>query len=98
MPLPHLAAARRRLVRRLEQLGAVSPETASPLPALGGLERGRLRRLIELGAIHEASPERYWLDENRYEQYANHHRRITILVVIAVFVTLFFVVELAGSP
>jgi len=98
MPLPHLAAARRRLIRRLEQQGAVSPETAAPLPGLHGLERGRLRRLLALGAIHEARPDHYWLDEDRYEAYANHHRRITILVVIAVFVALFFVVELAGRP
>ena len=98
MPLPHLAAARRRVVRRLEQLGAVSPETATPLPGLHGLERGRLRRLVELGVIHEPAPEHYWLDEVRYQTYANHHRRITILVVIAVFVALFFVVELAGRP
>lgn len=98
MPLPHLATARRRLIRRLEQAGAISPETACALPELRGLERGRLRRLVELGSIHEAGPERYWLDEERYADYVNHHRRIAILVVIAVFIALFFVVELSGRP
>ncbi|HZN53867.1 MAG TPA: hypothetical protein VFB67_00970 [Candidatus Polarisedimenticolaceae bacterium] len=98
MPFPHLAAARRRVVRRLEQAGAVSPETAMPLAGLRGLERGRLRHLVTMGVIHEAAPERYWLDEIRYAEYANHLRRMAILAVIAVFVALFFVVELAGRP
>lgn len=96
MPLVVLAAARRRVVRRLEAEGAVSSETARPLPALSRVERGRLARLIELGAVHEAAPERYWLDRDRYAVYADHQRRIAILAVLAVIVALFFVVELAG--
>ena len=96
MPYPVVAAARRRVVRRLEAEGAVSTETARPLPGLSRIERGRLARLIELGAIHEAAPGNYWLDVARYAVHADRHRRIAILVVIAVIVALFFVVELAG--
>ena len=62
------------------------------------IERGRLTRLVELGAIHEAGAKGYWLDRERYAVYADHQRRIAILVVIAVLVALFFVVELAGRP
>jgi len=98
MPYPVLAGARRRVVRRLEREGAVSPETARPLSDLTRIERGRLARLLELGAIQEAGAKGYWLDRERYAVYADHKRRITILAVIAILVALFFVVELAGRP
>ena len=98
MPYPVLTGARRRVVRRLEREGAVSPETARPLADLSRIERGRVTRLIELGAIHETSPGIYWLDRERYAVYADHQRRIAILVVIAVLLALFFVVELSGRP
>jgi len=98
MPYPVLTGARRRVVRRLEREGAVSPETAGPLADLSRIERGRVARLIEVGAIHEAAPGSYWLDRERYATYADHHRRIAILIVIAVLVALFFVVELSGQP
>jgi hypothetical protein len=98
MPYPVVAAARKRVVRRLEAEGAVSAETARPLPDLSRIERGRLSRLLELGAIHEAGPGSYWLDVARYADYADRHRRIAILAVIAAIVALFFVVELAGRP
>ena len=98
MPYPVLTGARRRVVRRLESEGAVSPETGRPLADLSRIERGRVARLIELGAIHEADPGRYWLDRERYAVYADHQRRIAILVVIGLLVALFFAVELAGRP
>ena len=85
-------------MRRLEREGAVSPVTARPLADLSRIERGRVSRLIELGAIHETSPGIYWLDRERYAVYADHQRRIAILVVIAVIIALFFVVELSGRP
>jgi len=85
-------------VRRLEAENAVSPETARPLPDLSRLERGRLARLLDLGAIREAAPGSYWLDAAEYSAYASRHRRITILIVLAILVALFFVVELSGRP
>jgi len=91
-----LAGARRRVIRRLEREGADSPETARPLSALSRIERGRLARLIDLGAVREAAPGSYWLDRGRYAVYADHQRRIAILILLAVLVALFFVVELAG--
>jgi len=96
VPIVVLSGARRRVVARLEREGAVSSETARPLAGLSRIERGRLRRLLELGAIHEAAPGSYWLDRERYAAYAAHKRRIAILVLLAVLVALFFVVELAG--
>ena len=98
MPYPVLTGARRRVVRRLEREGAHTPETARPLADLSRIERGRVSRLIELGAIHEIAPSRFWLDRERYAVYADHQRRIAILIVIAVLVALFFVVELSGRP
>ncbi len=98
MPAPVLTGARRRVVRRLEREGAVSPDTAGPLADLSRIERGRLARLIELGAVHELASGRYWLDREKYALYADHQRRIGILIVLAVLVALFFVVELAGRP
>ena len=98
MPYPVFTRARRRVVRRLEREGAVSAETARPLADLSRIERGRVARLIALGAIHEEAEGRYWLDRARYAVYADHQRRIGILVVLAILVALFFVVELAGRP
>jgi hypothetical protein len=98
MPFPVLTGARRRVVRRLEREGAVSPETAGSLADLSRIERGRLARLLELGAIHQTAPGSYWLDRERYAVYADRKRRIAILVVIAILVALFFVVELSGRP
>jgi len=98
MPYPVLTGARRRVVRRLEREGAVSPETARPLNDLSRIERGRVARLLEVGAMHEAGPGTYWLDVERYAVYADRHRRIAILVVLAILVALFFVVELSGRP
>jgi hypothetical protein len=98
MPYPVASGARRRVVRRLESQGAFSRETARPLADLSRIERGRLARLLELDAIQEAGPGTYWLDRERYAEYAVHKRRIAILTVIAILVALFFVVELAGRP
>ena len=98
MPYPIFTAARRRVVRRLEREGAVSAETARPLADLSRAERGRVARLIALGAVHETGQGSYWLDRERYAEYAGHKRRIAILAVIAILVALFFVVELAGRP
>jgi len=96
MPHPALAMARRRVVRRLEAAGAVSRETARPLADLSRIERGRLVRLLDAEAIREAAPGTYWLDRERYAEYVTRHRRIAILVVIAILIALFFVVELSG--
>jgi hypothetical protein len=90
--------ARRRVVRRLEQAGAVSLEAAGPLDDLNRIESGRLARLLEEGAVHETQPGRYWLDRERYADYVRHRRRLAILALLAVLVALFFVVELAGRP
>jgi len=98
MPYPVLTGARRRVVRRLEREGALSPETARPLTDLSRIERGRVARLIELGAVHETASSRFWLDRERYALYADHQRRIAILVLLAVLVVLFLAVRLSGRP
>jgi hypothetical protein len=98
MPYPVRTVARHRIVRRLIDLGAISPEGARPLPDLSHVERRGLARLRELGAVHEAAPGTYWLDHERFAEYTRHRRRILILAVIAVLIALFFVVELSGRP
>jgi hypothetical protein len=98
MPYPVLAAARKRVVRRLESGDAFSPESALELEGLSRVEHGRLARLLAYGAIRETEPGRYWLDVPRYANYLGHVRRIVILTLIAVLIALFFVVELSGRP
>jgi hypothetical protein len=86
-----VAAAERRLVRRLHELGATSADRAQPLPDLSGLEKRRLGRLVRAGAVREPEAGKYYMDAAGLEAYANA-RRIRGAVFIAVAVVVLAVI------
>ena len=71
-------AAERRIVRRLREEGAVSPGAAEPLDELRGLQRRRLPRMIARGIVREASPGRYYLDEDAWDSYRSQQLRLAL--------------------
>ena len=73
-------AAERRIVRRLRAEGAVSPGAAEPLEGLWGLQRRRLPRMIARGIVREASPGRYYLDEDAWDAYRSQQVRIALVL------------------
>lgn len=98
MPLLGVGRARRQLARRFHEVGAYSPERATPLGDLSRLERGRLHRFLDNLVVQEGAPGTFWLDRERYAHYLAHQRRLAILGLIVVLIVLFFVVEIAGRP
>jgi hypothetical protein len=96
MPVPPVSRARRQLVRRFQEAGAISADRALRLPDLSRLERGRLRRFLENNVVRETAPQTYWLDRERYAIYLAHQRRLALLGLIVALIVLFFVVEIAG--
>jgi hypothetical protein len=83
-----VAAAERRLVRRLHELGATSPDRAQPLANLSGLERRRLGRLVRGGAVREPEPGKYFMDAAGLEAYRNARRIRSALFLAALVVVL----------
>jgi len=77
-------AAERRIVRHLREQGAVSPGAAEPLDDLRRLERRRLPRLVARGVVLEASPGRYYLDEDAWGAY----RRGRLLLALGLMAAL----------
>ena len=73
----------KRIIRRLEDAGAWSTETARTLPELGCRNNWLLRRLVVRGAIREVGDGRFHLDRAGLLRY---RRRLTVLRVIALVV------------
>src|SRR5207253_3218925 len=70
--LPTLLAAvivgtDRRIVRRLRELNALSPEEATALPTWRLLSRWRARRLMGRGALVPVPPDRVYLNEEAWK-------------------------------
>ena len=78
-----IGAAERRLVRRLHDGGARTPETAQPLPALRHLQARRLDHLKDVGAIVEAAPGRFYVDDEAYAAYRGDRRAVALGIALA---------------
>src|SRR5207247_1957264 len=88
--LPTLLAAvivgtDRRIVRRLRELNALSPEEATALPTWRLLSRWRARRLMGRGALVPVPPDRVYLNEEAWRAYRMSRRR-RILIVLAILI------------
>jgi hypothetical protein len=85
-----MLAAERRLIRRLRQVAAISPDTATPLSPKSPIARLRLTRLRHAGAVIEAGSERYYLDAVGFTNYRRSRRR-RALTAIGIVITLFLI-------
>jgi hypothetical protein len=86
-----VAAAERRLVRRLHERGAPSADRAQPLANLSGLEKRRLSGLVRAGAVRESEPGKYFMNAAGLEAY-RHARRIRSAVFLAALVVVLAVI------
>ncbi len=83
-----VAAAERRLLRRLHEVGATSAARAHSLERLSGLEKRRLGRLVRAGAVREPEPGKYFVDAAGLESYVNARRIRAALAIAAIVVVL----------
>jgi len=83
-------AAEHRVIERLHELGATSPEKAQMLSGLSSLESRGLARLLRRGVIGEVTPGRYHVDPEALSRYEATGRPLRIigftLLVIALIV------------
>lgn len=87
-------SGRRRLVRRLKSLGAVSPATACALPGLSARDRRSLSRLQRIGAAREREPGVFHLDEMAWWRHRLHVRRLVVIVVSSALACATFIASL----
>jgi hypothetical protein len=80
-----VAAAERRILRRLHELGATSEARAQALADLSRLEKRRLGQLVRAGAVREPEPGKYFVDAAGLEAFTNA-RRIRTAMLLAVIV------------
>jgi len=71
----------RRLVGRMREGGATSPERAVDLGDLNPLKEWRLRRLTNEGAVFATGDGRHFLDEAGYAGYRRRRRRRALTVL-----------------
>jgi hypothetical protein len=85
----------RRLLGRLREGGATSPERAIDLGALNPLGDWRLRRLVSEGAFHPSGNGRYFLDEAGYAAYRSRRRRraLVVLAILLLAILAFYLIQ-----
>lgn len=77
---------RRRLIRRLRQLGAVTLDSARPLDGLSAGERRALARLRRIGIAREREPGSFHLDETAWWRHRLRIRK-TVLILMSAALT-----------
>jgi hypothetical protein len=95
MPLVHVMAAERRVVKRLKSAGATNPNTAVPLGDLRRMEGKRLRHLMNHDIVHKIEPDRYYLNASAWEDHVSRQRRIGLALIFVLLVVM--VLALAAS-
>jgi hypothetical protein len=92
--VPAGVIAERRVIDRLMQANAVSPEYAASLDGLRRLQARRLARLIEEGVVREPQPGRYYLEIPALAGHLNARRQrvkvALLLLMTAMAVLLYF--------
>lgn len=80
-------AANHRLIRRLREAGAISPDTAAELAPRSSVEKRRLKDLERRGVIRPAGADRFYLDEAELAEWrADRQRRVWLGLLIAMVV------------
>ena len=78
----------RKVVRRFNEAGAVSPATAKTLDDLQPGHRLAVHRLRNRAVIREAQPDCFYLDQEVWEAVSRTRRRVS-LAVLALIILLF---------
>lgn len=86
----------RRMVRRLRDAGALSPERAVPVASGNALRRWRLARLVGGGALRREAGDCYYVDEEGWRAY-RRRRRVRVAVVLLVLVPLTLLIARLAS-
>jgi hypothetical protein len=81
-------AAERRVVERLRQLGATSPDSAQQLPGLSPIESRRLARLVRLGVAGEISPGMYYLNVEAMREREAARQPVRVFLLGLLFIAL----------
>src|SRR5215210_498099 len=82
----------RALIRRFQELNAVSPDSSVSLDVLDVRRSGIFRRLVRRGVIG-TNGDRYYLDTERYQQWRAARRRrafVAFAVIAAAFMVAWF--------
>ena len=82
MPTAHVFTAERRVVKRLQKAGALSPRTACALPDLRPMQRARLRHLLSHDIVREAGANTYYLNLAAWEDHRSRQRRLGLFFAI----------------
>jgi hypothetical protein len=96
-PFPALIAIKmRKIIDRFKEHGAVTPERSLPLETIGVSKRLLLRRLIRRGVIIEATPGRYYLNEENLTIFNQNRRAKAGIVLLLIIVALAIYIFLRG--
>jgi hypothetical protein len=85
----------RRIIRRFEQLGAISPNRAVSIDQLGESMGFIMRRLISQGVIAESGRGRYYLNPGKLEEF-NALRRKKATIVLGIIILAVLMYALSG--
>jgi hypothetical protein len=72
----------RKVIRRFKETGSTSPQTAKTLEELNVDYRFAFRKMLKREIIIEASPNRYYLNEENLAGYNNTRRMIMLVVIL----------------
>lgn len=84
MPGTPILAAQLQVIRKLQQRGAFSAETARQLTGLSFFERGRLAGLIRAAVVREPAPGVYFIDRVALGQYRKRQLFLSVGLVLVV--------------
>ncbi len=82
-----LRTTERKVLRKLQSIGATSKATATELPRIPRLGRWQLSRLERSSAVVPVGNDRYYFDPVGYRSFRGRRRRRAAIVVPILFVT-----------
>jgi len=83
-----LRSTERKVLRKLQSVGATSEATATELPRIPRLGRWQLSRLEQSGAVVQVSNSRYYFDPVGYRSFRGRRRKRAAIVVPVLLVTI----------
>ena len=86
MSAAFIIAKQNQYLRRFQEAGAISAETAASLEQVGCRDARMFQRLVRRGVIRQTAPGKYYLDIEAAQEFrrARRERALTALVIILV--------------